>query len=239
MTKRWVWWLIALVPVMGVVTLPASPFLRANYGAVSIERVDGRVWAGEAVVDWPGQSPLPLSWRWSGGLEWAWWVRSEDINIEGRWRLTDRSALQGIRGRVNVQALDMAQWLVVTWPQGALEIDVERVAWSQPDGLWATGQVKWEEASLAGLVNESLGDVVADLSPSTQHAGHTQVEIRSSASGAVAVQGDVLTNGDQYRATITLAPDPSRPDIARFFQSLGSQRDGQVVIERAGQWGVF
>ena len=243
MNKRWVWLLVVLVPgiVLATVltTLPASLFLGGEHKGLPLERIEGRVWAGQAVLDWPGQAPVALRWRWSGGLTWDWFVEADAIDLHGQWRLNDRSAVNGVEGQVDVQALDIAQWLVVTWPQGVLDVDIDYAHWNRPDRLIATGQVTWQQAGLAGLVNESLGDVVVVLKPSEAEVGHTDIQIRSQSGGAVSVSGDVLTNGDRFEAKITLTPDPARPDVARFFQSLGPNRDGAVVIERSGSLGLF
>ena len=239
MARRFVWLLAVLVPLGVLATLPASLFLGGSQDGFSFERVEGRVWAGQALIELPNQAPLPVSWRWSGGVVWDWLVASDAINLEGQWRLSDRSTLSEIRGEVDVQALDAARWLVVTWPQGVLDVDIPKVHWTRPDTLVATGQVTWQAASLAGLVNESLGDVAVSLRPSESAPGHTEIRIQTLDAGAVMVAGDVLTNGDRYQANITLTPDPSRSDVLRFFQSLGRSRDGTVVIERSGQLGVF
>lgn len=239
MKRRLIWVLLLAVPLGVLATLPASMFLSTDEGGIQFQQVSGTVWSGEARLKLPQQSPLPVSWTWSGGLGWHWSIESRDLAIRGEWRLSNRDRLENITGQVDIQYLDIAQWLVVIWPEGQLIFDVSYIEFEPQVSLAAFGQVVWRQARLAGLVNESLGDLTVDLRPHETLVGHTIADIQSNTRGAVRVSGELSSNGDRYQAAILLRPSPERMDLLPYLLPLGRFGEGAIKIERSGQLGVF
>ena len=239
MKRRLIWVFLLVVPLGIVATLPASLFLPNEEGAVEFQQVTGTIWSGQARLKLPQQSPLPVSWRWGGGLTWDWSIASRDLAIEGQWRPSNRDRLENISGEVNIQYLDVAKWLVVIWPEGQLILDVSYVEFEPGIALAASGQLLWQKARLAGLVNESLGDLIIDLRPHETLAGHTIADIQSNSRGAVRVSGELSSNSDRYQALIKLQPSAERLDLLPYLLPLGRFSDGAIRIERSGQLGVF
>ena len=234
--------LLALaLPIWVVVTLPASLVLSDEASGLRFDQVQGTVWSGQGRLVLPAQSPIPIQWRWSGGTAWHWSLASEGLVLQGQWRVTDRKRLENITGRVDIQTLDVASWLVVIWPKGQMSVDVAFVEWSDelPRQLLAEGELVWQDAALEGLVNESLGDISVFLSPSEEAFGQTQAVISSNAEGAVRISGKITSDGDRYRANLSLAPEPGRDRLLRYLAPLGYVQDGAIKIERSGQLGVF
>lgn len=239
MKRRLIWVLLLAVPLGVLATLPASMFLSTDEGGIQFQQVSGTVWSGEARLKLPQQSPLPVSWTWGGGLGWHWSIESRDLAIRGEWRLSNRDRLENITGQVDIQYLDIAQWLVVIWPEGQLIFDVSYIEFEPQVSLAALGQVVWRQARLAGLVNESLGDLTVDLRPHETLVGHTIADIQSNTRGAVRVSGELSSNGDRYQAAILLRPSPERMDLLPYLLPLGRFGEGAIKIERSGQLGVF
>lgn len=239
MKRRLIWVFLLVVPLGVVATLPASVFLSSEEGAVRFQQVTGTIWSGQARLKLPQQSALPISWKWGGGLVWNWSIVSRDLAIEGQWRLSNRDRLESITGQINIQYLDVAQWLVVIWPEGQLVLDVSYVEFEPGISLAASGQVLWQQARLAGLVNESLGDLSIDLRPHETLPGHTVADIRSNSQGAVRVSGELSSNSDRYQALIQLQPNAERLDLLPYLLPLGRFSNGAITIERSGQLGVF
>lgn len=241
MIRKFIPWLVVVVLVWAVLTLPASLFLEQDDSGLVFNRVEGTIWSGEARVLLPSQGALPVAWAWDGGLNWHWSVRSEALALQGRWRLTDRQRLTHITGHVAISALDVAHWLVVIWPEGQLRFDGISVRWTpSPDAsLEAEGEIVWENARLAGLVNEGLGDITILLAPSDERSGQTRVDIASSAQGAVSITGEIITDGREYHASLWLKPNDDRSELWRYLSPLGQRRDGAIRIERSGYVGVW
>lgn len=239
MKRRLIWILLLAVPLGILVTLPASLFLSTQEGGVQFQQVSGTVWSGEARLKRPQQSPLPVSWRWGGGFGWDWSIESRDLAIQGQWRLFNRNRLENITGQIGVQYLDIAQWLVVIWPEGEMIVDVSYIEFEPGVSLAAFGEVVWQQARLAGLVNEPLGDLRVNLRPHANLVGYTTADIQSNRSGAVRVSGELSSNSDRYEATIRLRPSPERLDLLPYLLPLGRFSEGAIKIERSGQLGVF
>lgn len=241
MVKKVLIFLAVALPMWLLVTLPASLVLSDKSAGLQLDQIQGTVWSGQARLVLPAQSPIPLQWRWTGGLAWDWALRSEGLQINGQWRITKRHRLSDITGWVDIQKLDIASWLVVIWPKGQMSLDVDFVEWSSelPRQLLAEGLLVWQQAALEGLVNESLGDIRISLSPSDEVFGQTRAVISSNAEGAVRISGNITSDGDRYLAELFLAPEPGRDRLLRYLAPLGRLQDGAIRIERSGQWGVF
>jgi len=238
--KLWIVFALAVAAWM-LAGLPASLFLKSDDTGIAFEQVQGTVWSGTARLRLPAQSPLPVQWRWDKGLSWRWSLRSDQLTIQGMWQVNKPNRLHAIEGQINIRYLDASQWLVVIWPEGNLLLDIAYVEWSEApqNSLLASGEVVWQQAKLAGLVNESLGDITIELSPSQEQMGHTLATIASTRQGVLDVSGDVLSDGQRYRAAVRLTPDGNRSRLLRYLQPLGRLEDGAITIERSGQLGVF
>ncbi len=239
MKRRLIWVLVLAVPLGILVTLPASLFLSTDEGSVQFQQVTGTVWSGKAQLKLPQQSPLPVSWRWGGGLGWHWSIESRELAMRGEWRLSNRDRVENITGQIDIQYLDIAQWLVVIWPEGQLMVDISYIEFEPGVSLAAFGEVVWQQARLAGLVNEPLGDLSVALRPHETLVGHTIADIQSNRSGAVRISGELSSNSDRYQATIRLRPSPERMDLLPYLLPLGRFSEGAIKIERSGQLGVF
>ena len=232
--------LMALVVPMGVLaTLPASVVLPQAADGLHFQSVEGTIWSGRAKLAFPKQAPLPMRWEWSGGLIWSWAVESDEISVQGQWRLGQRDRLEHIEGTVDIEYLDIAQWLVVIWPVGQMEVNIDHLTWEANSFLHIHGELYWPQAKLRGLVNEDLGDITITMSPSEQQWDETDFVVRSSADGIVGISGGVSTNGDRYRASLVLKPRADRRELLRLLAPFGRQGDGGVRIERSGKLGVF
>lgn len=227
------------IPIGIVITLPASFVLPKATDGLHFQRIEGTVWSGQAQLKLPKQSPLPIEWHWSGGLTWTWAIESEPLVMAGLWRLSDRDRLEQIKGHVDIQYLDIAQWLVFVYPVGQLEIDVDQLAWEVNTSLEIEGRLDWRSAQLRGLINESLGDISVEMMPSVSTPGETEFVIESTAQGAVGLSGWASTNGDSYRTTLILTPNNERAELLRLLSPLGRRENRGIRIERSGRLGVF
>ncbi len=239
MPKRLLIVFVILVALGIVATLPARLVLPSATTGFQFQNIEGTIWSGQAQLRLPQQAPLPMTWQWSGGFIWHWSVDSADLSLDGQWRISDRHSVSKVSGQLDVDYLDIAQWLVVIWPVGQIDVAIETIRWQAPDWLEIQGRLVWGSAAIEGLVNESLGDIEVVMVPSASSPGFTEFVIASSASPALSVSGEALTNGDRYEVRLVLTPDENRRELLRYLSVLGQRGDGAITLTRSGQWGIF
>ena len=239
MPKRLLVVFVILVMLGIVATLPARLVLPSATTGFQFQNIEGTIWSGQAQLSLPQQTPLPMTWQWSGGTVWHWSIDSPDLSLDGQWQISDRHSVSKVSGKLDVDYLDIAQWLVVIWPVGQIDVAIESIRWQAPQSLEIEGRLFWAAAAIEGLVNESLGDIEVVMVPSASSPGFTEFLIESSSSPVLAVSGEALTNGDRYEVRLILTPDESRRELLRYLSVLGQRGDGAITLTRSGQWGIF
>ena len=234
--RKWLALAAVALPLVIIVTLPASLVIPRFDPPSALGQYSGSVWSGSARWRQDGQAPMRLHWRWTGGRDWVWVAEDAASRLSGRWRPGASLKLSRIEGRVAIDRLDLAAWLVVSRPQGYLRLAIDRAVLVENEIPQVDGVVIWEQAALQGAVSESLGRVELDFEPG---ADALLARVRSLDPAAVTVRGTIEMDARDYRVDLWLRASPERPDLAAQLGSLGErQSDGQVRLRLSGALGL-
>jgi len=231
--------LIAL-PLLVIVTLPAGLVIPRFDPPSALGQYSGTVWSGQARWRQAGQVPMILQWRWEGGRRWGWEAFDSVSRVRGQWQPGSGLRLSEVQGRLALERLDLAAWLPLSPPQGHLNLALDHVHLVDGQIPSIEGQAIWEDARLAGVVQESLGRIEVRFEPAE---GRSLARVRSLTAAPVLVQGRIELGGeeenDRYRVDLWLQADPGRPDLAAQLGTLGvRQADGRVRLQLEGRLGL-
>jgi len=229
--------LLALVaiPIIVILTLPASVLLPRLGAPDALGQARGTMWSGSARWSQSGHAPMDLTWRWSGGRHWRWQAGDGNTDLSGRWQAGSGMMLQDVTGRLDLDRVDIAHWLMGSRPTGYLALDIPSARLVSGDVPQLTGQIIWEEAHLEGTIHEPLGRISIDFEPGTTRQ---LARVMSMEPGAVTVDGQIEADAERYQADILLRASPDRPDVDRQLGTLGErQPDGQVRMRLSGALG--
>lgn len=234
--RKVLWLALLAVPLVIVVTLPASVVVPRLAVGDEVRNVQGTLWNGQAVWQQPGFAPLDIQWQWDSGRSWSWQARGLGVELDGHWRLNaGATELTDVTGSIEMDRFDARLWLVNARPQGRLDIDVERavIAEAQPPEI--DGRLIWRDARLVGTVQESLGEITVRLD--SQEQGQF-ARVESTEPGAIRVRGDIELGAERYEVDLWLRASADRPELLRQIAWLGQpQPDGQVRVQLSGALG--
>ncbi len=233
--RKWVVLALIAVPLLIVLTLPAALIIPRFDPPPAMSSYGGTIWSGNARWVQAGQVPMRLTWRWSGGLTWRWEAMDTTSQLQGEWRPGDTTDLSNITGRLDLDRVDLAHWLVATRPAGYLDLAIDSAILQTGEVPQVHGQVIWEQARLEGSIQESLGRIQIEL----EHKdGQQLARLRSLDPAPIQVRGEIVTDADSYSADIWLRASNDRPDLAAQIGALGErQSDGQVRLRVRGALG--
>lgn len=218
-----------------ILSLPASLMLQVFNAPEPLQRAEGTVWSGQARWMQPGQQPLPVQWRWRGGLLWEWQASDGATALEGLWRPASDLSLPEVRGQLAMERVDLGQWLRVSRPLGVMELALTEVKLAESQVPRAAGELRWRQAALAGAIQESLGEI--RLRPVGTEQG-LRIEVESLQPAPIMVRGDIRVEGEQYHLDLWLRADRARPELQTALGDLGElQPDGQVRVQVRGATG--
>ncbi|MEN1728132.1 MAG: type II secretion system protein N [Pseudomonadota bacterium] len=230
--------LLALL-ILIILTLPAGLIIPRFDPPAALGQYSGTIWSGQARWRQAGQVPMALTWRWGWGRHWNWEAFDSESRLQGRWQPGEGVNLNGIGGRLALARMDMAAWMPLAPPQGFLSLALDQVRWSEGQMPNVQGLAIWEDARLAGVVQESLGRIEVRFEP---EAGRTVARVRSLSVAPVTVQGTIVLGAadvaDRYRIDLWLRAAADRPDLAAQLGTLGQRQvDGQVRLQLEGRLG--
>ena len=195
-----------------ILTLPASLMLQVFDAPEPLQRAEGTVWSGQARWMQPGQQPLPVQWRWRGGLLWEWQASDGATALEGLWRPSGELSLPELRGQLAVERLDLGQWLRVSRPVGMLELALSDVRLAEARPPRAQGELR----------------------PISLEQG-LRIEVESLQPAPIMVRGEIRVEGDHYQLDLWLRAERARPELQLALRDLGEpQPDGQVRLQMRG-----
>ncbi len=223
------------VPVLVIVTLPAALVVPRFDPPAAMGSYRGTIWSGGARWLQPGQVPMQLTWRWSGGWTWRWEAADATSRLQGQWQPGDAVSLSDITGQLDLARVDLAYWLVATHPSGYLDLAIDSAVLQAGEVPQVTGQVIWAQARLEGSIQESLGRITIELEHDN---GQQLARLRSLDPAPIQVRGQIVADADSYAADIWLRASRDRPDLAAQIGGLGErQSDGQVRLRVNGALG--
>lgn len=231
-------WLLSaiLILVLVIATLPAALLAPGLGLPAGVTQVRGSIWSGSAEWRQPGWQPLALSWRWRGGRDWHWRASGGQTALEGRWRPGAAAVLPQLRGRLDLERLDLVHWLEIARPVGSLHLDLADVVIADGAAPRAQGSAVWRQAGLTGAIQESLGEIELFVEEAEDRLG---VRVRSLRPAPIQVRGSIELTNSRYEADLWLRSAGGRPRLAAALAELGQlQPDGQVRLLVAGRSGL-
>ncbi len=234
--RKILWLALLAIPVIVLLTLPARvvvPWLDMPEG---ISQVQGTVWSGRAQWRQPGQAPMRVEWRWRGGQQWRWQAEGVDTRLEGGWRpVAAGLSLTEVEGRLGLDRIDLAYWLVNARPRGYLDVALDRAVVAPGQVPDIEGRVTWREARLEGAIHESLGEIGLNLSHDN---GAQIIRVESLRPASVQVHGRIDLDAERYRVDLWMRASSDRPDLVSQLSRMGEmQPDGQVRMQLRGMLG--
>lgn len=234
--------LVALVvlPVLVILTLPSGLVIPRFDPPAALGQYGGTVWSGHARWRQAGQVPMALNWAWSWPWRWHWEAADGSSRILGQWRPGPGIRLDQVEGRLAIERLDLAAWLPLSPPQGEISLNLESVQIVSGEAPNVRGEAIWEDARLAGVVQEDLGRIQVRFDPPQPGQAEVQIaRVESLTMAPVVVQGRIEFGADTYHVDLWLQASADRPDLAAQLGSLGErQPDGRVRIRLQGQLGL-
>jgi hypothetical protein len=228
--------LLPVILVLVVATLPAQ-LLAPRLGLpTGVTQIDGTIWSGGALWQQSGWQPLAVSWRWRGGLDWHWQADGGQTALVGRWRPGAVALLPEVRGRVDLERLDLAHWLEIARPVGSLQLNLVDVVLADGAAPRASGEAIWRQAGLTGAIQEPLGEIEIMVE---QAEDGLRLLVRSMRPAPVQIRGSIDLTAARYEADLWLRAASGRPRLTAALAELGQlQPDGQVRLRIAGRTGL-
>ena len=164
--------LVASVPASFV----AATLERETHGAVRLEAAEGTLWSGTANVAFP-VSVEHVQWRWrpaslaAARLGFDIHVMERDLKAAGEVARSLRGweAHALIVGGAAQRVAQLSPLLAAWRPEGAVAIDVPRLAWT-PASLEGSARIEWRGAAISLSDVKPLGAYRAELNASGAEA---------------------------------------------------------------------
>ena len=237
--------LLLLLAGVAAWKMPAAWVLsQVNWSRQDIHyaRITGSLWQGSVEqlvrkdlllgdIKWDfmtvdGISPPATTWRLDGkGLDYE---MSAFVDFEGR----EAKGLKYVQGHVPAAWVDLSKTANLLSLTGRLELDLDHAALSGYAGRNASGTIRWVDAGLSGLVEESLGAVLIELS---NEKGFTIADIQSEEPADILISGEVRFNAVQYKTNLILKTTPEKQYVVEELAHLGTVLpDGSLELTLSG-----
>jgi hypothetical protein len=160
-----------------------------------------------------GLTPPATTWRVEGkGLDYE---MSVFVDFEGQ----QASELRYVQGYIPAAWVDLSSVVPLVFLSGRFELDLDRAALTGYTGRLATGTIRWTDAGLTGLLEESLGTVLMQLS---SEKGFTIANIQPEEGADIMISGDVRFNAAQYRTNLLLQAVEDKQYVIEELAHLGT-----------------
>lgn len=171
-------------------------------------------------------APFSTTWRVEGkGLDYE---MSVYIDFEGKQPVR----LRYVQGQIPAAWLDLSEAAPLVFLAGRFELDLDQAALTGYPGRLAEGTVRWTDAGLSGLVEESLGTILMRLS---SEKGFTIADIQSDEFANISITGDVRFNAAQYRTNLLVKAPPENQIVIEELTHLGTiLEDGSLELTLSG-----
>ena len=242
--------LVLLIAGVIVWKIPASWVLgQVNWSSKDIRyaRVTGSLWEGKMEqldwhdvmlgdVNWDFQtlndfSPIETTWKIDGkGLDYE---MNFFLDFEGSRAVTMRY----VTGSVPAGWLALTRAVPGVFLTGRFDIDLDTAATTGYPGRLASGTVRWPDAGISGLVEESLGTVILEL---RSERGFTIADIQTDQTEdapktEIIIAGEVKYNSAQYMTDLLITATPGKQYVIEQLSHLGTVLpDGSLQLELSG-----
>jgi len=210
---------------------------------ISYDRITGTLWQGKAEkvergglllgdIAWDFHTfnelnPLSTTWRVNGvGLDYE---MDSFVDVVGR-RAHDLRFVQGFFPAGWVDLSKAAPLLFLT---GRFNLDLDHASPAGNTANLASGTIRWTDAGLSGLVEESLGTIIVVLHSDGRF---TTADIQSEEGAAIRIDGEVKVNNTQYRAALRLTTSEEKQYVMDKLAHLGTVlADGTLELNLSGR----
>jgi hypothetical protein len=244
--KRLLILLVALLAVTAAVwRAPASlaaNWLEQNNHPLQLQMTAGTLWNGSArQARWQGLILGESSWQFRG-IKFSPLSLVYEINSEGRqFQLSGRVHARAsgdvhaeqLAGRMPAAWVDLQSFIPLVFLTGHFDWQIAYLDWPQNGLPAAAGTFLWRQAGLAGLAQVDLGELTITLEESAEQMIAT---VRSVADADVRINGQILSDGDNYTLDAQLQIAARRDDIFDLLAPLGKvQADGTIRFNWTGK----
>jgi len=166
------------------------------------------------------------TWRVNGkGLDYE---MSAFVDFEGQ----KAKGMRFVQGHIPAAWVDLSKAAPLVFLGGRFDLDLDYAALSGYTGRLASGTIRWSDAGLTGLVEESLGSVIVQL---RSEKGFTIADIQSEQPADIMISGDLRFNAAQYRTNLVLTTTPEKQYVVQELAHLGTVLpDGSLELTLSG-----
>jgi len=210
---------------------------------ISYARITGTFWKGEAEevkrrdlllgdIKWDFLTfnqfnPLTTTWKIDG--------KGHDYELSLLLDTVDRDAteMRLVQGHIPAGWVDLSDIAPLLFLTGQFNLDLDQASPQGNLSNLATGMVRWTDAGLGGLVEESLGTVIIDINTDNRF---TIFDIQSDPEADIQLDGQVRISGRQYESELVLRTIDEKQYVIEQMSELGTvKEDGSLEINLSGR----
>ena len=208
-------------------------------------------YSGTAGTMWDGTA-LNVRWRELsfGDVQWNFRTLSQIYppfttwQLEGKgpdYRLTMLADFEGeflrrlryINGELPASWVDLSEQVPLLLLGGRLDINLDFLDPRRGARELTEGSIQWSDASLAGLLEERLGDIAINIETSDggTHATFNSLQVRN-----IMIEGEVSLRSGRYEVLLIVHTSDKKRYVIEQLASLGEiHANGSLYITRSGR----
>ncbi len=220
----------------------AAIWLEKTGHPLQLQMTEGTLWSGSARrARWQGLVLGASSWQLKGiklsppGLKYEINSHGQQFQVSGLVTVHAGGAVHAeqLTGKMPAVWVDLQAFIPLVFLSGYFDWQLDYLDWPVTGVPGATGRFNWREAGLTGLARVDLGELAITLDDS---ADQLTAAVSSLADADVRINGEILSDGEQYTLDIYLLVSPGRQDIFDMLAPLGKvQDDGKIRFYWTGK----
>lgn len=203
----------------------------------------GTMWDGTALnVRWHERSFGDVQWnfRTLGQIyppftTWLLEGKGQDYQLSALADFEGESLrrLRYINGELPAAWVDLSEQVPLLLLGGRLDINLDFLDPRRGARELTEGSIQWSNASLAGLLEERLGDIAINIEASD---GTTRATFNSSQVRNIMIEGEVSLRAGRYEVLLIVHTTDKKRYVIEQLASLGEiHADGSLYITRSGR----
>jgi general secretion pathway protein N len=208
-------------------------------------------YSGTSGTMWDGKA-LDVRWheRSLGGVDWNFMTLGQFYPTFTTWQLEGKGEdyqlsaladfegeslqrLRYINGELPAAWVDVSEHVPLLQLGGRLEINLDFLNPGRGARELTEGTIQWSNASLAGLLEERLGDIAINIEASD---GTTRATFNSSQVRNIMIEGEVSLRAGHYEVLLIVHATDKKRYVIEQLASLGEiHADGSLYITRSGR----
>ena len=203
----------------------------------------GTMWDGKALdVRWHGRSFGDVDWNfmtldqlYPPFTTWQLEGKGEDYQLSALADFEGESLqrLRYINGELPAAWVDLSEHVPLLQLGGRLDINLDFLNPRRGARELTEGSIQWSNASLAGLLEERLGDIAINIEASD---GTTRATFNSSQVRNIMIEGEVSLRAGHYEVLLIVHATDKKRYVIEQLANLGEiHADGSLYITRSGR----